>query len=117
MIYIIEYFPTRKDLKFGYSFRTLEMSNNLGTTVTNKNLIHEAIKRRFNSGNAYYNLVQHFLFSALQSENLKIRAQKLSFCLWVCMDVKLVLCHYGRDIDEVKKTWIYTSTPPYALVA
>jgi hypothetical protein len=44
----------------------------LETTVTNKNLIEE-IKRRLNSGNACYQLVQNLPPSRLLSGNVKIR--------------------------------------------
>jgi hypothetical protein len=44
----------------------------LETTVTNKNLIQEEIKRRLNSGNACYHLVQKLLSSRLLSKNVKI---------------------------------------------
>jgi hypothetical protein len=46
------------------------------TTVTNQNLIHEEIKRRFNSGNVCYHSVQNLLSSRLLSKNLKIRIYK-----------------------------------------
>jgi hypothetical protein len=39
-------------------------------------LIQEEIKRRLNSGNACYNLVQNLLSSRLLSKNLKIRKYK-----------------------------------------
>jgi ribosomal protein S2 len=42
----------------------------LGTTITNQNLIQEEIKRRLNSGNACYHLVQNPLSSRLPSKNL-----------------------------------------------
>jgi hypothetical protein len=48
----------------------------LGTTVTNRNLIHGEIKRRLNSGNACYYLVQNLLSSCLLSKSLKIRIYK-----------------------------------------
>jgi hypothetical protein len=49
----------------------------LGTTVTNKNLIQDEIKRRLNSGNACYHSVQTLLLSSrLLSKNLKIRVYK-----------------------------------------
>jgi hypothetical protein len=35
----------------------------LGTTLTNQNDIHDEIKRRLNSGNAFYHLVQDLLSS------------------------------------------------------
>jgi hypothetical protein len=47
-----------------------------GMTVTNQNLIQEEIKRRLNSGNACYYLVQNLLPSCLLSKNIKIRIYK-----------------------------------------
>jgi hypothetical protein len=41
-----------------------------------KNLIHEEIKRRLNSGNACYHSVQKLLSSRLLSKNIKIRIYK-----------------------------------------
>jgi hypothetical protein len=43
-----------------------------GTTITNKNLIQEEIKRRLNSGNACYYSAQNLLSSRLLSKNVKI---------------------------------------------
>jgi hypothetical protein len=48
----------------------------LGLTVTNQNLIQEEIKRRLNSGNAFYHLVQNLLSSHLLSKNVKVRIYK-----------------------------------------
>jgi hypothetical protein len=48
----------------------------LGTTVTNRNLIQEEIKRRLNSGNAYYHSVQNLLSSRLLSKNVRIEICK-----------------------------------------
>jgi hypothetical protein len=48
----------------------------LGTTVTNQNLIHEEIKSRWNSGNAYYYSVKDLSFSPLLSINVKIKIYK-----------------------------------------
>jgi hypothetical protein len=48
----------------------------LGTTVTDQNLIQEEIKRRLNSGNACYHLVQNLLSSCLLSKNFKIGIYK-----------------------------------------
>jgi hypothetical protein len=47
-----------------------------GTTITNQNLIQEEIKRRLNSGNAYYHSVQNLLSPCLLSKNIKIRIYK-----------------------------------------
>jgi hypothetical protein len=54
----------------------VEKFKHLGTTVTNKNLIHEETERRLNSDNACYHSVQNILSSRLLSENLKIRIYK-----------------------------------------
>jgi hypothetical protein len=40
----------------------------LGATVTNQNLIQEEIKRRLNSGNAFFHWVQNLLSSRLLSK-------------------------------------------------
>jgi hypothetical protein len=45
-------------------------------TVTNQNLIQGEIKRRINSGEACYHLVQNHLSSRLLSKNVKIRNYK-----------------------------------------
>jgi hypothetical protein len=44
----------------------------LGMTVRNQNLTQEKIKRRLNSNNACYRLVQNHLSSRLLSRNVKI---------------------------------------------
>jgi hypothetical protein len=57
-------------------------------------LILEEIKRRANSGNAYYHLVQNLLSSCLLSENLKIRLYKtiiLPVILYGCETFSLTL--------------------------
>jgi hypothetical protein len=46
-------------------------------TLTRRLLIQEEIKRRLNSGNSCYHLVQSLLFSRLLSKNLKIRIYKM----------------------------------------
>jgi hypothetical protein len=48
----------------------------LGRAVINQNLVQEEIKRRLNSGNAFYNSVWNLLSSHLLSKNVKIRIYK-----------------------------------------
>jgi hypothetical protein len=55
------------------SFENMSKFKCLGTTVTNKSLIYEEIKRSLNSGNACYHSVQNLLFSRLLSKNIKIK--------------------------------------------
>jgi hypothetical protein len=45
----------------------------LGTTLTNKNDIHDEMKSRLNSRNACYYSVQNLLSSHIISKNLKIK--------------------------------------------
>jgi hypothetical protein len=54
-------------------FENVSQYKYLETTVTNQNLIREDSKRRLNSGNACYQLVQNLRSSRLLSKNLKIR--------------------------------------------
>jgi hypothetical protein len=68
----------------------------LGTTLTNQNDIHDEIKSRLNSGNAYYYSVQNLLSSRLTSkkENLKIKLYKtviLPVVLYGCETWSLTL--------------------------
>jgi hypothetical protein len=95
----------------------------LGTTVTNQNLIQEEIKRRLNSGNACYHLVQNLLSSRLLSKNVKIRISRtviLPVVLYGCGIWSLTLKEehkvrmfenrvlrriFGRKRDEVMGGW------------
>jgi hypothetical protein len=49
---------------------------NLGTTVTNQNLIQEEIEMRLNSGNACYHSVQNLFVFSSTVEKVKIRTYK-----------------------------------------
>jgi hypothetical protein len=63
-------------------------------TETNQNFIQDEIKRRLNSGNACYHLVQNLLSSCLLLHNLKIRIYTtiiLPVVLYVCETWSLTL--------------------------
>jgi hypothetical protein len=77
-----------REIKIGNrSFKNVSQFKYLGMTVTNQNLIQKDIKRRLNSGNACYHLVQNLLSSRLLSKNMNVRIYKtiiLSVVLYGC---------------------------------
>jgi hypothetical protein len=71
----------------------MEQFKYLATTVTNQNSIHEEIKGRLKSGNAFYHSVQNLLSSTLLSKNIKVRVYRTISLPVFCMGVKLGLSH------------------------
>jgi hypothetical protein len=84
-----------RDIKIANrSFENLSQIKYLGMTVTNENLIQEKIKRRLNSGNAFYRSVQNLL-SCLLLKNIEIKIYKavilpvvLYFCEAWCLTLR-----------------------------
>jgi hypothetical protein len=60
----------KTDISF---FESVEQLKYMGTALTQQNYIHEKIKSRLKSGNAWYHSVQIFLSSGLLSRNIKLR--------------------------------------------
>jgi hypothetical protein len=95
----------------------------LGTTITNRNLIQEEIKRRINSANACCHSIQNLLYSRLLSRKVKIRIYTtiiLPVVLYGCKILSLTLREehrlrvfenrvlrriFGQNRAEVRGAW------------
>jgi hypothetical protein len=95
----------------------------LGTTLTDQNCMHEEIKSRINSGNAFCHSIQSLLSSHLLSKNLKIKIYEtiiLPVVLYGCETWSLTLREehrlrvfvnrvlrriFGPKRDEVTGEW------------
>jgi hypothetical protein len=65
----------RKEI-YNISFEGTKQFSYFGTTITNRNSIHEVTKSRMKSGNACYLSVQNLLSSSLLSKNIKIKVYR-----------------------------------------
>jgi hypothetical protein len=73
------------------SFENVSQFKYLGRTLTNQNFLQEEIKKRLNSSNACYHLVQNLLSSRLLSKHVKVRIYEYKAII-------LAVVLYGCDI-------------------
>jgi hypothetical protein len=102
--------------KHNISFERTKQFSYLGTTLTNRNSIHEVIKSRMKSGNACYLSVQNLLSFSLLPKNINIKVQRttaLPVVFYGCETWSLTLRVFenrvlrilGPTQDEVTGEW------------
>jgi len=74
------------------SSETVEQFKYLGTTLKTQNSIHEEIKSRLKSGNAYYHSVQNILSSSLLFKMQRLRYKEVKI---------LPVVLYGCEIRSI----------------
>jgi hypothetical protein len=70
-----------------FFFENVAKFTDLVSTVTNENYIHDGIKSKLNSGNAWYHSLQNLLSSRLPSKNSSLKYTKTQyhlFFVWIC---------------------------------
>jgi sorting nexin-29 len=85
------------------SFERVEEFKYLGATLTDRNSIHEEIKSRLKSGNAFYHSVQNLLSSRLLSRNTKIGVYRT-----IILPVVLCGCEiWSLTLREVQRLRVF----------
>jgi hypothetical protein len=83
----------------------VEQFKYLGTTLVNKNSIHEEIKSRLKLGNAGYDSLQNLLFFCLLSKNIRIKIYRTIIFPVVLYGCETWLLIFGPKRNKVTGEW------------